>query len=155
MSERAKYWSRQVAALEASGLSRAEFCRRRRLNYHTMTYWLKRLAGSDVPAGGRRYAPATGHPGAAEGARPPAVESGARHASFVEVSLPALATAASGVASSASPVATSALTQACSVPSGVASATYEVVLENGRSIRLGAAFDDEAVARLVRTLASC
>jgi hypothetical protein len=103
MSDRVDRWRRLVASLKASGLSRAEFCRRRRLNYHTMTYWLKRLGGSD------------------------GAEDNNARASFVEVSLPAV----------------------------VASATYEVVLGSGRVIRLGAAFDDEAVARLVRMLESC
>ena len=98
MSERVRYWQQQVAALESSRLSRAEFCRRRQLNYHTMTYWLKRLKQtSDQPP------------------------------SFVEVSL----------------------------STAVASSTYEVVLGNGRSIRLGTAFDEETVGRLVRTLESC
>ena len=97
MSERMRYWRRRVAEFESSGLNRAAFCRRRRLNYHTMTYWIKRLANSD---------------GAGADSEP---------TSFVEVSLPAVA----------------------------ASAGY------GRSIRLGAAFDGEAVARLIRTLESC
>ena len=103
MSERMRYWRRRVAEFESSGLNRAAFCRRRRLNYHTMTYWIKRLANSD---------------GAGTDSEP---------TSFVEVSLPA----------------------------AVAPATYEVLLGNGRSIRLGAAFDGEAVARLIRTLESC
>ncbi len=103
MSERMRYWQRKVAQFESSGLSRAAFCRRRRVNYHTMTYWVKRLANLD---------------GAASGGAGP---------SFVEVSF----------------------------PEEVAPATYEVLLSNGRSIRLGAAFDHEAVARLIRTLESC
>ena len=49
MSERMRYWQRRVAQLESSGLSRAVFCRRRQLNYHTMTYWVKRLANLDGP----------------------------------------------------------------------------------------------------------
>jgi hypothetical protein len=103
MSKRMHYWRRRVAEFESSGLNRAAFCRRRRLDYHTMTYWIKRLANSD---------------GAGADSEP---------TSFVEVSLPA----------------------------AVAPATYEVLLGNGRSIRLGVAFDGEAVARLVRTLESC
>jgi hypothetical protein len=98
-----RYWQRKVAQFESSGLSRMAFCRRRRVNYHTMSYWVKRLANLN---------------GAASGGAGPA---------FVEVSLPAVA----------------------------APATYEVLLDNGRSIRLGPAFDEEAVGRLVRTLESC
>ncbi len=106
MSERMRYWQRRVAQFESSGLSRMGFCRRHRLNYHTMTYWVKRLASLDGVASGD--------------ARP----------SFVEVSLPAVAAVA-------------------------APATYEVLLGNDRSIRLGPAFDEETVGRLVRTLESC
>lgn len=47
MSDRVCYWQRMVASLEASGLSRAEYCRRRRLNDHTLTHWVKRLRHSD------------------------------------------------------------------------------------------------------------
>jgi hypothetical protein len=52
MSDRVGYWQRMVASLEASGLSRAEYCRRRRLNYHTLTYWVKRLGHSDQGGAG-------------------------------------------------------------------------------------------------------
>ncbi|MFQ5467605.1 MAG: hypothetical protein ACE5DS_05655 [Kiloniellaceae bacterium] len=44
MSDRIRYWRRRMSEFASSGLSRAAFCRRRRLNYHTMTYWVKRLA---------------------------------------------------------------------------------------------------------------
>ncbi|MCP4592380.1 MAG: hypothetical protein GY842_16730, partial [bacterium] len=71
MSERMRYWQRRVAPLESSGLSRAAFCRRRRLNYPTMTYWVKRLANLNGPGAG-------GEP-----------------TSFVEVSLPPVAAPAS------------------------------------------------------------
>jgi hypothetical protein len=108
MSERMRCWQRRVAELESSGMSRAAFCRRRRLNYHTMTYWIRRLANSDEPG------------------------TGVEPASFVEVALPAEAE-----------------------PALERPTTYEVQLGNGRSIRLGTTFDDEAVARLIRTLESC
>ena len=110
MSERMRCWQRRVAELESSGMSRAAFCRRRRLNYHTLTYWIRRLANSDEPGTG-------GEP-----------------ASFVEVALPAEAEPA--------------------LERGRPT-TYEVRLGNGRSIRLGATFDDEEVTRLIRTLESC
>jgi hypothetical protein len=103
MSKRERHWRRKVAEFESSGLSRAAFCRRRRVNYHTMTYWVKRLANLDE-----------------------AGSSGAG-VSFVEVSLPSVA----------------------------APATYEVLLGNGRSIRLGVDFEDEALARLIRAVESC
>jgi hypothetical protein len=112
MSKRERHWRRKVAEFKSSGLSRAAFCRRRRVNYHTMTYWVKRLANLDGPGAG-----------------------GDARASFVEVSLP------SGAADA---------TLEWNRP-----ATYEVRLGNGRSIRLGVDFEDEAVARLIRTLESC
>jgi hypothetical protein len=43
MSARAKYWRRVVAAWERSGLSQAEFCRRRNVNYAAFGYWRRRL----------------------------------------------------------------------------------------------------------------
>jgi len=43
MSERERYWRQKVAELESSGLSRAAFCRRHRINYQTMTGWIRRL----------------------------------------------------------------------------------------------------------------
>jgi len=155
MSNRERCWRPLVAALESSGLSRAEFCRRRRLNYHTMTYWVKRLAGSGEAFDGRP------------------------RASFVEVSLPSV-TAASEPAMSASSPPMPASDQAMASdramasdqaiasdramasdqaiapdPAMPASVTYEVAVAGGRSIRLGATFDEEVVARLVRTLESC
>lgn len=105
MSDRVGYWQRMVASLEASGLSRAEYCRRRRLNYHTLTYWVKRLGRSDQGRTG----------------------GGAGLPSFVEVSWPGV----------------------------VGSAAYEVLLGNGRAIRLGAGFESEALQRLIRTVESC
>jgi hypothetical protein len=110
MSDRVRYWRRRVAEFESSGLSRAAFCRRRRLNYHTMTYWLKRLANLDGPG------------------------TGGERASFVEVSLP---------------------TEAEPSLEWSRPTTYEIVLSNGRSIRLAATFDDGAVVRLVQAVESC
>jgi len=104
------YWRQRFSELASSGLSRAAFCRRRRLNYHTMTYWAKRLADLD---------------GLGVGGEP---------TSFVEVSLP----------TEAEP----------SLERGRPT-SYEVLLGNGRSIRLGAVFDDEAVARLIQAAESC
>ena len=40
-------WQAHVNALAKSGLSRAEYCRRYNLSYHTMTYWQRKLAKSN------------------------------------------------------------------------------------------------------------
>jgi len=52
MSDRERYWRRKVAELESSGLSRAAFCRRHRINYQTMTYWIKRLRDDGIRSSG-------------------------------------------------------------------------------------------------------
>ena len=36
MSDGREYWGRKISSLESSGLNRAEFCRRRGLNYNTL-----------------------------------------------------------------------------------------------------------------------
>ena len=36
-------WEAHVNAVEESGLSRAEYCRRYNLSYHAMTYWQRKL----------------------------------------------------------------------------------------------------------------
>ena len=40
-------WQAHVNAAEKSGLSRAEYCRRYNLSYHTMTYWKRKLSRSN------------------------------------------------------------------------------------------------------------
>ena len=47
MSERAEYWRRMLADWEASGLSQAEFCRRRELKAVTFAWWKRRLRNGD------------------------------------------------------------------------------------------------------------
>ncbi len=55
MPRRVRDWRGLVGELESSGLSRAEFCRRRNVNYQTMTGWVKRLAADR--AGGKDREP--------------------------------------------------------------------------------------------------
>lgn len=38
-----RFWTAHVAAQAKSGLSRAEYCRRHELSYHTLTYWQRKL----------------------------------------------------------------------------------------------------------------
>ena len=77
MSERTLYWRGKLAEWESSGLSRAAFCRRHRINYQTMTSWVKRFR-DEGGAGSLRSA-------------------GRVHkaAGFVEVSLPTASTLSS------------------------------------------------------------
>jgi hypothetical protein len=43
MTERASYWSGLVKSWEGSGLSQAEFCRRRGINGGTFAWWKRQL----------------------------------------------------------------------------------------------------------------
>ena len=43
-------WLAHVKASSQSGLSRAEYCRRHNLSYHTLTYWCKKAAPQSIPA---------------------------------------------------------------------------------------------------------
>jgi hypothetical protein len=55
MSERAAYWQRLLGAWEQSGLSQAEFCRRRGLKAVNLAWWKRRLRGSaGTPRAGRQ-----------------------------------------------------------------------------------------------------
>ena len=140
MSKRDDYWRRLIASHEASGLSRAEFCRRRGVNYQTMSAWVRRFKNTDGDTMARRLRE-TGYGGnavtppefsnhrvtAQAESNHPKPEAGHARAAFVEVSLPAATEPKS----------------------------YDVVLGNHRLIRLGADFDDNVLARLIRTVESC
>jgi hypothetical protein len=57
MSERAAYWQRLLGEWEQSGLSQAEFCRRRGVKAVNLAWWTRRLRGSaDTPSAGRQRA---------------------------------------------------------------------------------------------------
>jgi len=40
---RARYWQAHIKALNESGLSRAEYCRRQKLSYHALNYWQRKF----------------------------------------------------------------------------------------------------------------
>lgn len=54
MRTRLHDWEALIAELEVSGLSRAEFCRRRRLKYQTMSKWISRQSRTGSNAERRR-----------------------------------------------------------------------------------------------------
>ncbi len=72
MSERAAYWRQLLGEWELSGLSQAEFCRRRGLKAVNLAWWKRRLRGS---------------PGTWRAGRPRGTRSAGR-AAFVELALP-------------------------------------------------------------------
>jgi hypothetical protein len=72
MSERAAYWGELLAEWEGSGLSQAEFCRRRGVKAVTLAWWKRRLRGTDEACGRRGRSTARG----------------AGRTGFVEVALP-------------------------------------------------------------------
>ena len=53
MSDRARYWQQLVSAWEKSGLSQAEFCRRRRIKAVTFGWWKRKLRGPRKKRGRR------------------------------------------------------------------------------------------------------
>lgn len=124
MTDRAKYWRRMLTAWEASGLTQAEFCRRRGLKAVTFAWWKRQLGGST--GGGSR----------GRGVRRPA-SAGQNKPSFVEVTLPG-AGATGGSRTSA--------------PGTAREAGYEVALPCGTSIRLPANFDVDRASQLILAL---
>jgi len=127
MSDRAKYWERLVAAWEKSGLSQAEFCRRRGVKVSAFAWWKRQLRGrtKKVRRRGRRD---MGGP------------KSRRRAGFAEVALPkAMLNVASRGMSTFE----------------VGSSGYEIVLLSGRLIRLPQGFDPSVVAPLITAVESC
>ena len=127
MSDRAKYWERLVVAWEKSGLSQAEFCRRRRLKAVTFSWWKGRLRGWEQRGGTR-----------VNGLAARAHDS--TRADFVEVALP----------KSPSVVGSASMPGFTAEPRN-----YEIALTSGRVIRLPHDFDPNIVARLVSAVESC
>ncbi len=128
MSERAKYWQRMLAAWKKSGLTQAEFCRRRGLKAVTFAWWKRQLVGT-TNRGSRGRGPR----------RNPS--KGPGKPSFVEVALPR-EVAAGGGRSSMAPAT-----------HGVG---YEVALPDGTWIRLPVDFDVDRASHLISAVArSC
>ena len=130
MTDRARHWHGLVDAWATSGLSQAEFCRRRGVKAVTFGWWKRRLKGARIPAGGIR--------GDAGGSMARGCGKIVEHgtAQFVEVALPQAAPAGESTSSAA---------PGC----------YEIALNGGRAIRLPHAFEPAVVARLVTVLESC
>ncbi len=134
MTERAKYWQRLVASWETSGLTQAEFCRRRGLKAVNFAWWKRRLSETTGRGGGGRQ-------GGRGVRRKPSTEQG--RTSFVEVALPDAGVAAGWSAKA-------------STSDGPLMAGYEVTLPCGSSIRFPADFDADRASQLISAVArSC
>ena len=130
MRDRAKYWQRIVSAWEKSGLSQAEFCRRRDVKPVTFGWWKRKLRGTEKK---RRHRVNRG----AGRARM------RRDADFVEVALPGSVLAAGSMGPRSLGV----------LPTGPC--RYEIAFSSGRVIRLPQDFDLAVVSRLIAAVESC
>ena len=136
MTERARYWATQVAAWERSGLTQAEFCRRRRIKAGSFAWWKRQLLD---PARGRptRLADRPRQSARASKQRgrltkPP--ERAKRRARSAKLSAPFVE-----------------LPLASAFPA----TTYDLVLVGGRAIRIPSQFDPETLSRLISVMESC
>lgn len=136
MTERARYWAAQLAAWERSGLTQAEFCRRRKIKAVSFGWWKRKLQGTGKKSRQR------GNRGA-HGART------GRATDFVELALPGNVLATSPIHS------TSSMLPGTGITSPRCFHHYEIVLSNGRVIRLPQHFDPGLVSQLIAVVESC
>lgn len=136
MSDRARYWRQLVSAWEESGLSQADFCRRRRIKAVTFGWWKRKLRGTGRKRRRRVH----------RGAGKPWTR---RDVGFVEVALPGGVLAADSVGSASSNVPRTR------IASPIGPSRYEIALSGGRVIRLPQDFDPAVVSRLIAVVESC
>lgn len=136
MTERARYWQRLVTQWQKSGLSQADFCRRRRLKPVTFGWWKRKLRG---PGRNHRRRANRGTGRTRTG----------WDADFLEVALPDGVSAANSVGSTRSTVSRTRLAPP------IGPVHYEVVLSGGRVIRLPQDFDPGVVSQLIAVVESC
>jgi len=136
MTERARYWTTQVTAWERSGLTQAEYCRRRRIKAGSFAWWKRQLLG---PARGRPTRPADRPKQSARTSKP--------RGRPTESSEPTKRRARS--AKWSGPFVELPLASAFPAP------TYELVLVGGRTIRIPSQFDPQVVSRLISVVESC
>jgi hypothetical protein len=125
MTDRAKYWARLLASWQKSGLTQAEFCRRRGVKAVTFAWWKRKLRGAAERTHRRRSRPT------ATRRRP--------EAKFTEVRWPGR------VLTGGAPVVAT---------SDAHSGAYEIVLTDGLLIRLPGDFDPTKVSQLIGLVAS-
>ena len=125
-SEREAYWRQALADWFRSGLSKVAFCRERGLSPSAFHWWKGELTRRDAAKGSRPSSASSGKGSEAKG-RP----------AFVAVRL-----AEGSVGGAAGPLGAG----------GGNGAAVEVVLGNGRRVRVGSGFDGELLAQVVRVL---
>ena len=143
MTNRAKYWQRMVVAWEGSGLSQAEFCRRRGLKAVTFAWWKRQLVGKPG-RGGRDRGDRRRIRGDCQrgGDARRKASTGQKGPAFVEVALP-------------DEMAAGRSTKVSDLGSAQESG-YEVALPCGTSIRLPVDFDVDRASQLISAVAqSC
>ena len=128
-TERARYWQPIVAEWSASGLSQAEFCRRRGIKAFNFNWWKRQLTARSQSNGDGESSPKQRRSASKNSAKfAPGKRARYSAPSFVEVKM----------------------------AEGALSTGYEVVLSGGRVLRLPRAFDAEAVTRLIAAVeAAC
>jgi len=125
-SEREAHWRQVMAAWSASGLSKVGFCRERGLSVSAFHWWKGELARRDAARGSRSSRPSSAKAQEAK-AKP----------GFVAVRL-----GRGSALGAAQPLRAD----------GDDRAGVEVVLGNGRRVRVGPSFDEELLAQVVRVL---
>ena len=141
MPDRAKRWRSEVDAWERSGLSQAEFCRRRAIRLGAFGWWKRRLKG--VTPKGKRVRRTLPERRVRRGRRRSAVP---HRADFVEVTLPqrfqaVRSTLPEGVVPGDSTTGRGR--------HGGDSGGYEIALRSGHVLRVPQDFDAAAVAQLI------
>ena len=136
MTERAEYWATRVAAWERSGLTQAEYCRRRRIKAGSFAWWKRQLLG---PARGRPTRLAD---------RPKQSARASKQRGRLTKS-PERAKRRARSAKWSAPFVELPLASAFPAP------TYELVLVGGRTIRIPSQFDPETLSRLISVVESC
>mgnify|MGYP000974179854 CR=1 FL=1 len=152
MTERARYWSDEVAAWSRSGLSQAEFCRRRGIKVGTFTWWKRQFERRQAGDVRKRRGRPPKVPGSFDGfSGSSGLRAGLRGkpagGRFVEVRLTSANSPRQarslGLSKTAEPTGT---------PSRFA---YEIALACGRSIRVPSQFDPQTLSQLIMVVESC
>ena len=125
-SGREAHWRQALADWARSGLSKVAFCRERGLSSSAFYWWKAELARRDATRRSRSSQPTSSKGQEAKGTL-----------AFVAVRV-----AAGAVGEAATPPK----------PSGAVEGSVEVVLGNGRRVRVGAGFKGELLAQVVRVL---